>query len=101
MGSLTSDREGAALTVNSLGEFSLTALQQNHPRMFFVADLAAFGNWQLLEEIRDRMGGQREEGAVTAEGTEDGFLFLEGQEPQTPGDRTLTGPTCMGTVLNL
>lgn len=38
---------------------------------------------------------------MTAEGTEDGFLFLEGQEPQTPGDRTLTGPTCMGTVLNL
>lgn len=55
-------REGAALIVNSLGEFSLTALQLSHPRMFFVADLAAFGNWQLLEEIRDRMGGETERG---------------------------------------
>lgn len=30
--------------------------------MFFVADLAAFGNWQLLEEIRVRMGGETERG---------------------------------------
>lgn len=68
-------REGVALIVNSLGGFSLTALQLSHPRMIFVADLSAFGNWQLLEEIRDR-----EEGAVTAEGTEeDGFSFWWGR----------------------
>lgn len=30
--------------------------------MFFVADLAAFENWQLLEEIRDRVGGEKERG---------------------------------------
>lgn len=30
--------------------------------MVFVADLAAFGNWQFLEEIRDCMGGETERG---------------------------------------
>lgn len=42
-------REGAALTVNTLGGFSLTALLLSHPGMICVADLAACGNWQSLE----------------------------------------------------
>lgn len=63
-----SEKYRVAPIVNSLGGFSLIALQLSHPRMIFVADLAAFGNRQLLEEIRECMGRETEEGAVTTEG---------------------------------
>lgn len=44
-------REGAALIVKSLGEFSLTALQQNHPRMVFCGRSGCL--WKLAVTRRD------------------------------------------------